>query len=73
MSARPAGQFIGFGAMLKRWRKAAGVTQPRAARTLGISERKLRGIESGAYSGPHSARAERKAPDRQKTRSGAYF
>ncbi|MFD4480438.1 helix-turn-helix transcriptional regulator [Streptomyces sp. NPDC058471] len=50
LSARPApaGQFIGFGAMLKRWRKAAGVTQPRAARTLGISERKLRGIESGA-------------------------
>ncbi|MEV0259506.1 helix-turn-helix transcriptional regulator [Streptomyces sp. NPDC050732] len=44
----PAGQFIGFGAMLKRWRKAAGVTQPRAARVLGISERKLRGIESGA-------------------------
>ncbi|MFG3282051.1 helix-turn-helix transcriptional regulator [Streptomyces sp. NPDC048111] len=44
----PAGQFIGFGAMLKRWRKAAGVTQARAARTLGISERKLRGIESGA-------------------------
>ncbi|MEU1149359.1 helix-turn-helix transcriptional regulator [Streptomyces sp. NPDC005863] len=50
VSARPApaGQFIGFGAMLKRWRKVAGVTQPRAARTLGISERKLRGIESGA-------------------------
>ncbi|MEV7198073.1 helix-turn-helix transcriptional regulator [Streptomyces sp. NPDC093510] len=50
MSARPApaGQFMGFGAMLKRWRKAAGITQPRAARTLGISERKLRGIESGA-------------------------
>ncbi|WP_239567328.1 helix-turn-helix transcriptional regulator [Streptomyces sp. G44] len=50
MPARPtpAGQFIGFGAMLKRWRKAAGVTQPRAARALGISERKLRGIESGA-------------------------
>ncbi|MFE0138154.1 helix-turn-helix transcriptional regulator [Streptomyces sp. NPDC059037] len=44
----PAGQFMGFGAMLKRWRKAAGVTQPRTARVLGISERKLRGIESGA-------------------------
>ncbi|WP_198351817.1 helix-turn-helix transcriptional regulator [Streptomyces typhae] len=44
----PAGQFIGFGAMLKRWRKAAKVTQPRTARALGISERKLRGIESGA-------------------------
>ncbi|MFD9796791.1 helix-turn-helix transcriptional regulator [Streptomyces sp. NPDC059070] len=44
----PAGQFIGFGAMLKRWRKAKRVTQPRAARVLGISERKYRGIECGA-------------------------
>ncbi|MEU9987861.1 helix-turn-helix transcriptional regulator [Streptomyces sp. NPDC048045] len=44
----PAGQFMGFGAMLKQWRKAAGVTQPRAARVLGISERKYRSIERGA-------------------------
>lgn len=44
----PAGQFIGFGAMLKRWRKAKRVTQSRAARVLGISERKYRGIECGA-------------------------
>lgn len=44
----PAGQFMGFGAMLKRWRKAARVTQPRAARALDICERKYRGIESGA-------------------------
>ncbi|MGH4028744.1 helix-turn-helix transcriptional regulator [Actinomycetota bacterium Odt1-20B] len=43
-----AGQIMGFGAMLKRWRKAADVTQPRAARILGISERKYRNVERGA-------------------------
>ncbi|MFH9071394.1 helix-turn-helix transcriptional regulator [Streptomyces alboflavus] len=44
----PAGQFMGFGAMLKRWRKAAGIKQLAAARALGVSERKYRGVESGA-------------------------
>ncbi|MEU6172755.1 helix-turn-helix transcriptional regulator [Streptantibioticus parmotrematis] len=43
-----AGQYIGFGAMLKQWRKAADVIQPTAARALGISERTYRNIERGA-------------------------
>ncbi|MEW1724804.1 helix-turn-helix transcriptional regulator [Streptomyces sp. NPDC093109] len=47
-AGRVAGQFMGFGAMLKRWRKSAGVTQPPAARALGISVRTYRHIERGA-------------------------
>ncbi|MFF4534292.1 helix-turn-helix transcriptional regulator [Streptomyces sp. NPDC001407] len=34
--------------MLKRWRKAAGLTQPPAARALGVSVRTYRNIERGA-------------------------
>ncbi|MDF3291910.1 helix-turn-helix transcriptional regulator [Streptomyces silvisoli] len=43
-----AGQYMGFGATLKQWRKAAGVIQPTAARALGVSERTYRNIERGA-------------------------
>ncbi|WP_372404592.1 helix-turn-helix transcriptional regulator [Streptomyces luteireticuli] len=43
-----AGQYMGFGAMLKRWRKAAGLTQPPTARALGIGVRTYRNIERGA-------------------------
>ncbi|MFF2506292.1 helix-turn-helix transcriptional regulator [Streptomyces sp. NPDC058067] len=43
-----AGQFMGFGALLRRWRRDARVTQPRAAKALGISERTYRKIEKGA-------------------------
>ncbi|MFD9072056.1 helix-turn-helix transcriptional regulator [Streptomyces lasiicapitis] len=43
-----AGEFMGLGAMLKRWRKTAGVTQARAARALEVSERTYRNIEGGA-------------------------
>ncbi|WP_434096346.1 helix-turn-helix transcriptional regulator [Streptomyces mobaraensis] len=39
---------MGFGAMLKRWRKAAGLTQPPTARALGIGVRTYRNIERGA-------------------------
>ncbi|MET9296588.1 helix-turn-helix transcriptional regulator [Streptomyces sp. NPDC003077] len=43
-----AGQFMGFGGLLRRWRKAAGVTQPPAARALGMGVRTYRKIERGA-------------------------
>ncbi|MFE3881891.1 helix-turn-helix transcriptional regulator [Streptomyces lydicus] len=43
-----AGQYMGFGGMLKRWRKAAGVNQKPLARALGIGERTYRNIERGA-------------------------
>ncbi|MCZ1006792.1 helix-turn-helix transcriptional regulator [Streptomyces lydicus] len=43
-----AGQYIGFGGMLKQWRKAAGVNQKPLARALGIGERTYRNIERGA-------------------------
>ncbi|MER5439086.1 helix-turn-helix transcriptional regulator [Streptomyces sp. NPDC002790] len=43
-----AGHFMGFGAMLKRWRKDARVIQAKAARALGISVRTYRDIENGA-------------------------
>ncbi|OXY93478.1 transcriptional regulator [Streptomyces diastatochromogenes] len=43
-----AGQYMGFGALLRRWRKAAGVTQARTAKALGMSERTYRKIERGA-------------------------
>ncbi|MEU6245696.1 helix-turn-helix transcriptional regulator [Streptomyces sp. NPDC047024] len=39
---------MGFGALLRRWRKAAGVTQARTARALGMGERTYRKIERGA-------------------------
>ncbi|MEV5877988.1 helix-turn-helix transcriptional regulator [Streptomyces sp. NPDC052101] len=39
---------MGFAALLRRWRKAAGVTQARAARALGMGERTYRKIEGGA-------------------------
>lgn len=45
---RLAGQYMGFGGLLRGWRKAARVNQPRAARALGISERTYRKIEHGA-------------------------
>ncbi|SCK61547.1 MULTISPECIES: helix-turn-helix transcriptional regulator [unclassified Streptomyces] len=45
---QPAGQYMGFGALLRRWRRAAGVTQPRAAKALGMGERTYRKIEKGA-------------------------
>ncbi|MFI0743288.1 helix-turn-helix transcriptional regulator [Streptomyces sp. NPDC021100] len=51
LAVRPdgvAGQYMGFGAMLKRWRKAAGIIQPTAARALGIGVRTYRNIERGA-------------------------
>ncbi|MEU1631184.1 helix-turn-helix transcriptional regulator [Streptomyces sp. NPDC020096] len=43
-----AGQYMGFGAMLKQWRKAAGLTQRPVYRALGIGERTYRNIERGA-------------------------
>ncbi|MEU9068929.1 helix-turn-helix transcriptional regulator [Streptomyces sp. NPDC048306] len=43
-----AGQFMGFGALLRRWRRDARVTQPRAAKALGMGERTYRKIEKGA-------------------------
>ncbi|ANZ14885.1 helix-turn-helix transcriptional regulator [Streptomyces noursei] len=43
-----AGQYMGFGAMLKQWREAAGLTQRPVWRALGISERTYRDIEHGA-------------------------
>jgi transcriptional regulator with XRE-family HTH domain len=43
-----AGQYMGFSALLRRWRKERGVTQPRAARALSMSERTYRKIERGA-------------------------
>ncbi|WP_420036091.1 helix-turn-helix domain-containing protein [Streptomyces sp. cg28] len=46
--SRLAGQYMGFGGLLRGWRKAAHVNQPRAARALGISERTYRKIEHGA-------------------------
>ncbi|MEV5506626.1 helix-turn-helix transcriptional regulator [Streptomyces orinoci] len=51
LAVRPdgvAGQYMGFGAMLKRWRKAAGLIQPTTAKALGISVRTYRNIERGA-------------------------
>ncbi|MGM9336064.1 helix-turn-helix transcriptional regulator [Streptomyces murinus] len=43
-----AGQFMGFGALLRRWRKSARVNQARAAKALDMSERTYRKIEQGA-------------------------
>ncbi|MFH8350125.1 helix-turn-helix transcriptional regulator [Streptomyces sp. NPDC018045] len=43
-----AGQFMGFGAILRRWRKAAGITQAPAAKSLGMGVRTYRKIERGA-------------------------
>lgn len=43
-----AGQFMGFGALLRRWRKTAGVTQALAAKSLGMGVRTYRKIERGA-------------------------
>jgi transcriptional regulator with XRE-family HTH domain len=43
-----SGQYMGFGALLRRWRRDADVTQPRAARAMGIGERTYRKIERGA-------------------------
>ncbi|HET6859309.1 MAG TPA: helix-turn-helix transcriptional regulator [Streptomyces sp.] len=43
-----AGQFMGFGALLRRWRKGAHVTQARAAKALDMGERTYRKIERGA-------------------------
>jgi transcriptional regulator with XRE-family HTH domain len=43
-----AGQFMGFGALLRRWRKDARVTQARAAKALEMGERTYRKIERGA-------------------------
>ncbi|MFD8117832.1 helix-turn-helix transcriptional regulator [Streptomyces microflavus] len=45
---QPAGRYVGFGALLRRWRKDARVTQARAAKALGIGERTYRRIEKGA-------------------------
>lgn len=42
------GQFMGFGALLRQWRRNAGVTQVRAAKALGMGERTYRKIEKGA-------------------------
>ena len=43
-----AGQFMGFGALLRRWRKKARVNQARVAKALDMSERTYRKIEQGA-------------------------
>ncbi|MCC2275507.1 helix-turn-helix transcriptional regulator [Streptomyces sp. ET3-23] len=43
-----AGQYMGFGALLRQWREAAGLTQRPVWRALGICERKYRNIEKGA-------------------------
>ncbi|MFD7862227.1 helix-turn-helix domain-containing protein [Streptomyces sp. NPDC059783] len=47
---QPAGQYMGFGALLRRWRKAAPgrPTQARTAKAMGIGERTYRKIEKGA-------------------------
>ncbi|MFJ8308549.1 MULTISPECIES: helix-turn-helix transcriptional regulator [unclassified Streptomyces] len=45
---RPAGQYIGFGALLRGWRRNARVTQARTAKALGMGERTYRKIEHGA-------------------------
>ncbi|MFI6012469.1 helix-turn-helix transcriptional regulator [Streptomyces sp. NPDC051243] len=45
---QPAGQYMGFGALLRRWRRDARVTQARAAKALGMGERTYRKIEKGA-------------------------
>lgn len=47
---QPAGQYMGFGALLHRWRKAAPgrPTQARTAKAMGIGERTYRKIEKGA-------------------------
>ncbi|MGW4289611.1 MmyB family transcriptional regulator [Streptomyces sp. NPDC004673] len=47
-SGQLAGEYMGFGALLRRWRKAAGKTQATAAKCLGVSERTYRKIERGA-------------------------
>ncbi|MBU7598928.1 helix-turn-helix transcriptional regulator [Streptomyces sp. P38-E01] len=47
-SSAPAGKFMGFGALLRQWRRNAGVTQVRAAKALAMSERTYRKIERGA-------------------------
>ncbi|MEU6312246.1 helix-turn-helix transcriptional regulator [Streptomyces sp. NPDC047014] len=43
-----AGQFIGFGGWLKRWRHAAGLTQTPVAKALGMGVRTYRNVEKGA-------------------------
>ncbi|MFF8732083.1 helix-turn-helix transcriptional regulator [Streptomyces sp. NPDC015171] len=43
-----AGQFMGFGALLRRWRKNARVNQTLAAKALDMGERTYRKIERGA-------------------------
>ncbi|MFJ9642959.1 helix-turn-helix transcriptional regulator [Streptomyces sp. NPDC101206] len=43
-----AGQFMGFGGWLKRWRQAAGLTQAPVARALGMGVRTYRNVEKGA-------------------------
>lgn len=43
-----AGQFMGFGGWLKRWRQTAGVTQAPVARALGMGVRTYRNVEKGA-------------------------
>ncbi|MGW2858313.1 helix-turn-helix transcriptional regulator [Streptomyces sp. NPDC001205] len=47
---QPAGQYMGFGALLYRWRKAAPgrPTQLRTAKAIGMGERTYRKIEKGA-------------------------
>ncbi|MGW4441993.1 helix-turn-helix transcriptional regulator [Streptomyces sp. NPDC004682] len=47
-SGQLAGEYMGFGALLRRWRKEAGVTQATTARALGMGERTYRKIERGA-------------------------
>lgn len=43
-----AGQFMGFGSWLKRWRQAAGLTQTPVAKALGMGVRTYRNVEKGA-------------------------
>lgn len=43
-----AGQFMGFGGWLKRWRQAAGITQAPVAKALGMGVRTYRNVEKGA-------------------------
>ncbi|MER0445716.1 helix-turn-helix transcriptional regulator [Streptomyces sp. Edi4] len=52
-----AGQFMGFGALLRRWRKNAGVNQLPVARALDMGERTYRKIERGAIP-PRLSRAQ---------------
>lgn len=47
-SGQLAGRYMGFGHLLRLWRKNARVTQPVAARALGMSERTYRKVEQGA-------------------------